>query len=132
MTSPAGTKPCLLTKLLIYSAHRGHNTVTFSLSKVDQCDIFSVYSRARTSHYTVLKLSSKVKPNRDRTEPKRFIIFSIFKNAAHILEPGEILGVSPGSKLCALLLNIVNTLKRFGLVADWLRLFFSIYFCSVM
>ena len=44
----------------------------------------------------------------------------------------ELLGVSPGSKLCATFLNIENTLNRFGAVAVWLRLLFSIYLGSVL
>jgi len=51
--------------------------------------------------------------------------FAIFKNVVHSLEPGEpgeLLGVSPGSKLCSTFLNIS---KRFGAVAVRLRLFFQ-------
>jgi len=34
--------------------------------------------------------------------------FAIFKNVAHSLERGELLGVSPGSKLCTTFLNIAK------------------------
>ena len=34
--------------------------------------------------------------------------FAICKNVVHSLEPGELLGVSPGSKLCTTFLNITK------------------------
>ena len=49
--------------------------------------------------------------------------FPIFKNVVHSLELGE----TPGPKLCTAFLNIAKHFKPVRL-----RLFFSIYLCSVL
>ena len=37
--------------------------------------------------------------------------FAMFKNVEHSLEPGELPGVSQGSKLCATFLNLAKRIK---------------------
>jgi len=71
---------------------------------------------------SIIKLNSFPVPMRLRSGSSQlnFVLISpcfvIFKNAVHSLEPGEFLGVSSGSKLCATSLNIAKYSKtiRFG------------------
>ena len=59
--------------------------------------------------------------------------FSKFKNVVHSLEPGETpLGVSPGSKLCAMFLNIAKYFKTLRCGCGVVAFIFSIYLKPVL
>ena len=57
-----------------------------------------------------------------------------FINVVHTLEPGEteLLGVSPGSKLCAVFLNIAHYLKTVRCGCGAFAFIFSIYLKPVI
>ena len=57
--------------------------------------------------------------------------FAIFKNVVHSLE-SELLGVSPGSKLCAMFLNIAKYFKTLRCGCGAVAFIFSIYLKPVL